>query len=69
MYTYIIDYREKLWDYLFFDNCLNYLNYNSVSDEICSPESKFRGPHMSLLVMLKLIWNILSLRNLFKAYW
>ena len=32
-------------------------------------ESKFRGPHMSLLVMLKLIWNILSLHNLFKAYW
>ena len=29
-------YRSELWDHLFFDDCLNYLNFNSVSDEICT---------------------------------
>ena len=28
--------KSKLWDHLFFDDCLNYLNFNSVSDKICS---------------------------------
>ena len=40
-----------------------------IATDFATPESKFGGPHMSLLVMLKLIWNILSLHNLFKAYW
>ena len=31
-----IQYRSELWDQLFFDNFLNYLHFNSVSDEICT---------------------------------
>ena len=31
-----IHYRSELWDHLFFDDCLNYLNFNFVSDEICT---------------------------------
>ena len=31
-----IHYRSELWYHLFFDDCLNYLNFNSVSDEICT---------------------------------
>ena len=31
-----LHYRSKLSDHLFFDDCLNYLNFNSVSDKICS---------------------------------
>ena len=31
-----IHYRSELWDHLFFDDCLNYLNFNPVSDEICT---------------------------------
>ena len=33
--TWNIHYWSKLWDHLFFDDCLNYFNFNSVSDEIC----------------------------------
>ena len=32
----ILHYRSKLWYHLIFDDYLNYLNYNSVSDKICS---------------------------------
>ena len=32
----LLHYRSELWDHLFFDDCLNYLNFNSVSDEICT---------------------------------
>ena len=35
MYLHL-HYRSELWDHLFFDDCLNYLNFNSVSDEICT---------------------------------
>ena len=31
-----VHYRSELWDHLFFDDCLNYLNFNSVSDKICT---------------------------------
>ena len=31
-----LGYRSELWDHLFFDDCLNYLNFNSVTDEICT---------------------------------
>ena len=31
---FAIHYRSELWDHLFFDDCLNYLNFNFVSDEI-----------------------------------
>ena len=33
---YQICYRSELWDHLFFDNCLNYLNLNYASEKICS---------------------------------
>ena len=33
---FVLHYRSKLWDHVFFDDYLNYLNFNSVSDEICS---------------------------------
>ena len=33
LYVY---YRSELWGHLFFDDCLNFLNFNSVSDKICS---------------------------------
>ena len=36
IYVLNIHYRSELWDHLFFDDCLNYLNFNSVSDEICT---------------------------------
>ena len=32
----LVHYRSELWDHLFFGDCLNYLNFNSVSDEICT---------------------------------
>ena len=35
-YLIRIHYRSKLRDHVFFDDYLNYLNFNSVSDEICS---------------------------------
>ena len=35
MVAYKLHYWSELWDHLFFDDCLNYLNFNSVSDEIC----------------------------------
>ena len=31
-----IHYRSKFGDHVFFDDYLNYLNFNFVSDEICS---------------------------------
>ena len=31
-----VHYRSKLWDHLFFDDYINYLNFNSVNDKICS---------------------------------
>ena len=33
---YTVHYRSELWDHLFFDDCSNYLNLNSVCDEICT---------------------------------
>ena len=32
----IVHYRSELWDHRFFDDCLKYLNFNSVNDEICT---------------------------------
>ena len=31
-----VHYPSEVWDHLVFDDCLNYLNFNSVSDEICT---------------------------------
>ena len=31
-----VHYRSELWDHLFFDDCLNYLNFNSVSEKSCT---------------------------------
>ena len=31
-----LHYRSELWDQLFFDDCLNYLNFNSMSNGICT---------------------------------
>ena len=36
LYLNFIHYQSKLWDHLSFDDCLNYLNFNSVSDKIFS---------------------------------
>ena len=36
VYLIRIHYRSKLRDHVFFDDYLNYINFNSVSDEICS---------------------------------
>ena len=36
VYLIRIHYRSKLGDHVFFDDYLNYLNYNFLSDEICS---------------------------------
>ena len=34
--TLWLHYRSELWDHPFYDECLNYLNFNSVIDEICT---------------------------------
>ena len=49
---FLVQYRSELWDHLFFDDCLNYLNFNSVSDEICTLNN-MKATKLSL----KLVWN------------
>ena len=35
--TYLyVHYRAEFWDHLFFNNCFNYLNFDSVSDKVFS---------------------------------
>ena len=34
--VFFVHYQSELWDHLFFNDCLNYLNFNSVSKENCS---------------------------------
>ena len=56
----IIHYRSKLWDHLFFDDCLNYLDFNSVSDKICS---------LNELDAIKILYKMSSEWNRFVKFW
>ena len=47
---YITEYSRIIWSkityHLFFDDCLNYLNFNSLSDEFCTR----RNPSLQFLL-------------------
>ena len=55
-----IHYRSELWDHLFFDDCLNYLNFNYVSDEICT---------LNNVKAIKVIFKISPEWSYFVKFW
>ena len=55
-----LHYRLELWDHLFFDDCLNYLNFNSASDEICT---------LSNVKAIKIIFKISLKWSRFIKFW
>ena len=49
-----LHYRSELWDHLFFDDCLNYLNFNSVSDKICTLSNV---KAIKIIIKISLEWS------------